>query len=59
MIYNMNITKKSQSKKPTDLFKLPQDQIKKIIKPKSTKKGFEEALKKFDDLDAKGKFKAL
>jgi hypothetical protein len=55
----MNITKKSQSKKPTDLFKLPQDQIKKIIKPKSTKKGFEEALKKFDDLDAKGKFKAL
>ena len=27
MIYNMNITKKNQSKRPDQLFKLPQDNI--------------------------------
>jgi hypothetical protein len=59
MIYNMNITKKSQAKKPTELFRLPQDNIKKYRPPKSDKKSFEAAVKKFDALEKEGKFKTL
>lgn len=41
MIYNMNIQKKSQAKKPKDLFELPQDKIKINSGPKSTKEEYQ------------------
>lgn len=59
MIYNMNITKKSQAKKPKDLFKLPQDKIEKYIPPKSTKKEFEKMKKDIEWLQEKNKFSQL
>tara|TARA_R110000744_G_scaffold340693_2_gene445969 strand:- start:197 stop:367 length:171 start_codon:yes stop_codon:yes gene_type:complete len=55
----MNITKKSQAKKPKDLFKLPQDKIEKYIPPKSTKKEFEKMKKDIEWLQEKNKFSQL
>ena len=57
MVYNMNITKRSQSKKPQQLFKLPQDNL--HLKDDKNKISHEE-MKKFkeevEELQAKGKF---
>ena len=46
MIYNTNISKSNQAKKPHQLFKLPQDNITKDSGPKSTKEEYETFLKK-------------
>tara|TARA_R100000426_G_scaffold44526_1_gene33800 strand:+ start:180 stop:362 length:183 start_codon:yes stop_codon:yes gene_type:complete len=40
MIHNVNVTKRQNMLKPQNLFTLPQDNIKRIIKPKSTKEQF-------------------
>jgi len=55
MIYNMNISKKSQAKKPTDLFKLPQDKKGK----KHSHKEMMEFKKQVEKSQSEGKFKEL
>ena len=59
MIYNMNISKKSQAKKPKDLFKLPQDNINVYRPPKSTKEEFEKMKADIEWLQRNNKFKEL
>jgi len=46
MIHNVNCSKKSDMIKPTDLFKLPQDNIQVNKAPRSTREEFE----KFQEL---------
>ena len=55
MIYNMNISKKSQAKKPIDLFKLPQDKKGK----KHSHKEMMEFRKQVEKSQSEGKFKEL
>ena len=55
MIYNSNITKSNQAKKPHQLFKLPQDNITKASGPKSTKEEYETFLKKIEEKEKKSK----
>ena len=57
MIYNTNISKTNQAKKPHQLFKLPQDNISKISQPKSTKEQYEIFLKKIEEKEKKSKTK--
>ena len=57
MIYNSNITKSNQAKKPHQLFKLPQDNITKASGPKSTKEEYETFLKKIEEKEKKSKAK--
>ena len=59
MIYNMNISKKSQAKKPKDLFQLPQDKINVYRPPKSTKEEFEKMKADIEWLQENNKFKEL
>ena len=59
MIYNMNINKKSQAKKPKDLFKLPQDNINVYKPPKSTREEFEKMKADIEWLQRNNKFKEL
>ena len=59
MIYNMNVNKKSQAKKPKDLFKLPQDNMKVYISPKSTKEDFEKMKEDILWLQENDKFKEV
>jgi len=55
----MNISKKSQAKKPKDLFKLPQDNINVYKPPKSTKEEFEKMKADIEWLQRNNKFKEL
>ena len=60
MVYNMNITKKSQSKKPQQLLKLPQDTL--HLKEKRKVYTHEEMIKFKDEvekLQSQGKFKEV
>tara|TARA_Y100001951_G_C11033309_1_gene126184 strand:+ start:322 stop:495 length:174 start_codon:yes stop_codon:yes gene_type:complete len=57
MIYNTNISKSNQAKKPHQLFKLPQDNITKDSGPKSTKEEYETFLKKIEEKEKKSKAK--
>lgn len=57
MIYNTNISKSNQAKKPHQLFKLPQDKIQNVSKPKSTKEQYERFLKKIEEKEKKSKSK--
>lgn len=57
MIYNTNINKSSQAKKPHQLFKLPQDNIKRVIEPKSTEKDYKDFLKHVEEREKKSKAK--
>tara|TARA_R100000995_G_scaffold84260_1_gene62406 strand:- start:7583 stop:7753 length:171 start_codon:yes stop_codon:yes gene_type:complete len=55
----MNISKKSQAKKPKDLFQLPQDKINVYRPPKSTKEEFEKMKADIEWLQENNKFKEL
>ncbi len=57
MIYNTNISKSNQAKKPHQLFKLPQDNITRESGPKSTRKQYETFLKKIEEKEKNGKTK--
>tara|TARA_Y100000592_G_scaffold24313_1_gene37950 strand:+ start:279 stop:452 length:174 start_codon:yes stop_codon:yes gene_type:complete len=57
MIYNTNISKSSQAKKPSQLFRLPQDNVKYKIAPKSTKESYELFKKKIQEAEKKSKSK--
>jgi len=57
-IYSARAEKRSQLVKPTDLFKLPQDQVLRNKKPKSTRSQFEEMCARIDKLEKLGKFEA-
>ena len=57
MIYNTNISKSNQAKKPHQLFKLPQDNIAKVSAPESTREEYETFLKKIEDKEKKSKTK--
>ena len=57
MIYNTNISKSSQAKKPSQLFRLPQDNVKYKIAPKSTKESYELFKKKIEEAEKKSKSK--
>lgn len=57
MIYNTNVNKSSQAKKPHQLFKLPQDNIKRVIEPKSTEKEYKDFIKYVEEREKKSKAK--
>ena len=57
MIYNTNISKSNQAKKPHQLFKLPQDNITRESGPKSTREEYETFLKKIEEKEKSGKSK--
>ena len=46
MIHNVNCQKRSQMKKPEQLFRLPQDNMKRPFKPKSSPESLEKFLNK-------------
>ena len=58
MIYNMNITKKSQSKRPDQLFKLPQDNIGQE-KVRVSDEKFAEFERRVMEADKRGKWKKV
>lgn len=57
MIYNTNITKRNQAKKPHQLFRLPQDNLPKYNEPKSTQESYDLFRKKVEESEKKSKGK--